>query len=158
MKTESRSKWLVLIVFILIITNAVSLFFLLNNRKQDSRGEHRRSAIKNFLKNDVGFSEAQLTAFDSMSQSHRNSIRPLYDGLAKKRESILGEAAHQNFQDSSIRIAAKEISESQVTFEEGMLNHLREIRSICTPDQLPRFDSGFYKLITRRRSSTSQKK
>ena len=153
MSTQSRPKWLLLLVAILIITNAASLYFLFYRQPSSSHTQERRSAILSFLKSDVGFTDVQLHQFDSLSNLHRESSKPLYDKSAGVKINILLKAASQSFSDSAINLAAQSISEEQDKFETLMLQHLRNIRALCTPEQLPRFDSGFYKLIVKRKRS-----
>ena len=150
---QSKSKWLLLLVAILIITNAISLYFLFYSQPSFSHSQERRSAILNFLKTDVGFTDSQLHQFDSLSNLHRENSKPLYDKSADRKIYILTQAASQNFSDPAIDSAAQAISSEQNKFESLMLQHLRNIRSLCTPDQLPKFDSGFYKLIVKRKRS-----
>lgn len=157
MHIQPKWKWLLLMVVILIITNAVSLYFLFTRDNQSSRYQERRSVILNFLKNDVGFSPGQMARFDSLSSMHKEASKPLFDSSANKKEIILLQAASNNFSDGAIDTAARAISNEQEKFEVLMLTHLRGIRSLCTPGQLPKFDKGFYKLIVKRTRNSDKK-
>lgn len=145
-----KVKWLLLLLVMLIFTNAISLYFLLNRQCTSSKSQDRRSVILNFLKKDVGFSDIQLKQFDSLSNLHRTNTRPLYEKSAEKKVIILKRAASEQFSDLAIDSAAADISKEQNVFEVAMLQHLRTIRALCSREQLPKFDSGFYSLIIKR--------
>lgn len=150
MKSNPQSKWLVILVLILLVTNAASLYFLYNREERMSKREQRHSAIVQFLKKDVGFSDAQMQRFENLSKQHREKSEPLFEETANKKEQILKDAAAENLSDSAMAKAASGIALEQEHFEQIMLGHLKQVRSICTPEQLPKFDSGFYKLIVKR--------
>ena len=147
-----------MLVLILLLTNAASLFFLFNREERPSRREQRHSAIIQFLKNDVGFSDAQMEDFEQLSKQHRDSTEPLFEESANKKEQILSLAATADLSDSAINKAASDIALEQEHFEQVMLRHLKKLRSICTADQLPKFDAGFYKLIVKRSAKSVIKK
>jgi len=154
---QPKIKWLLLLVIILLIANAVSLYFLFNRPDQKSRYQEKRSAILNFLKNDVGFTDKQIIQFDSLSNLQKQISKPLFDKSADRKEQILTEAAEQHFSDEAIDTAATKITDEEKDFEIVMLKHLRDVRAICTTEQLVKFDQGFYKLIVKRNRNTANK-
>lgn len=158
MKSNPQSKWLLILVIILLVTNAASLYFLFNREERPSKREQRHSAIVQFLKKDVGFSEDQMKSFENLSKQHREKSEPLFEESANRKEKILRDAAAENLSDSAMSKAASGIAVEQEHFEKIMLRHLKQVRSICTPEQLPKFDSGFYKLIVKRGGKSGVKK
>ena len=70
--------------------------------------------------------------------------------MSTQRERVFKDLALNDFKDSAIEVAAVNISSQQKEFELLMLRHMNNIRSICTAEQRPVFDSGFYKIISKR--------
>lgn len=151
--TEPKSKILVIIISILLIANIVTLYMLMNNKGSAKDRPDRHAATRLFLKDKVGFNADQLTMYDSISVQHRREVKEIYDQMGQQREKSFKELAESSFNDSAIGINAAGLSMQQKDIEIKMLHHIKDVRNICTPAQLPAFDSGFYKLIARRSKS-----
>lgn len=157
---QPKNKMLVIIIAILLIANIATLsFFLLNrNERQKAGRTDRKGQITEFLKKNVGFSDEQLSRYDTLSRQHRSKMRMILDSLGPGREDIFRNVASQSFSDSAISAAAAAIADQQKAFETKMLRHLKDIRNICTPAQQQVFDTGFYKIISRRGDPKKDKK
>ena len=152
MNTQSKNKTLIIIIGILLIANIATLsFFLMNKHKGGMHGHpDKREMITAYLKKDVGFTPQQLDVYDTMSKEHRSAMRTAFDDMAIHREEIFRQLALQGFSDSALDNAAAAIAIQQKSFELMMLHHLKDIRNICSPAQRPVFDTGFYKIISKR--------
>ena len=135
------------------MTNISMLVFLLfHDGRGGKKGFHggREAMVSEFLKKDIGFNPAQLQQYDTLSKKQHEQIGPLFDEARKNKEDQLKQLAAAGFTDSAINIAAGQSSEKQKNIETNMFRHIREIRTICTPDQLPKFDSLVYKIVGKR--------
>lgn len=152
MNTQPKNKILIIIIGILLIANIVTLSLLLMGKKDQAKPARadKKAQIVAFLKDDVGFTQAQLNQYDTLSKEHRSNMKSLFDDMGAGREGIFKQLSSQSFSDSAVDNAAKAIAEQQNAFEIIMLRHLKDIRNICTPEQRPIFDSGFYKIIAKR--------
>ncbi len=152
MNKQPQNKILILIIGILLAANIATLtFFLMNTGEKTSSAKYdRKGMIMNFLEKEVGFSKEQMSRYEEMSKLHRQEMRKSFDGMSTQRERVFKDLAINNFNDSAIQVAAGDISSQQKEFELLMLRHMNGIRSICTPEQRPAFDSGFYKIISKR--------
>ena len=154
MNTQPKNKILIIIIGILLIANIVTLSILLMNKNSQSKfgRTDRRAQITNFLKNNVHFNQQQLDLYDTLSNRQRTGMKNVYEEMAAGRENILKQLALQSFSDSAMSTAAITITEQQKGFELNMLQNLKEIRNICTPEQQKIFDTGFYRIISKRGS------
>lgn len=152
MNKQPKNKILILIIGILLAANIATLsFFLMNSGEKPVTAKYDRKAmIMNFLHKEVGFSTEQMSRYDSMSKWHRQEMKKSFDGMSAQRERVFKDLALNDFKDSAIEVAAVNISSQQKEFELLMLRHMNNIRSICTAEQRPVFDSGFYKIISKR--------
>ncbi len=152
MNKQPQNKILILIIGILLAANIATLtFFLMNTGEKTSSAKYDRKAmIMSFLEKEVGFSKEQMSRYEEMSKLHRQEMRKSFDGMSTQRERVFKDLAINNFNDSAIQVAAGDISSQQKEFELLMLRHMNGIRSICTPEQRPAFDSGFYRIISKR--------
>lgn len=146
--SKAGNKSLIIIIIILLITNVVMLavWWKSNSHEEKKPG---KSKMAEYLKTDLGFSQQQMTLFDSIKTEHRSEAKKLFDGFRAEKSSIYKEIGKQEFADSSLNAAAGFAAQKQLVLEKMMLDHLKEIRALCTPAQLPKFDTGFYKIMMR---------
>lgn len=155
-RSENRSnKIFIIVIALLLIANMVTLNLLLTNKKGDN--DDRKNSMRNYLKNEIGFSAAQLNAFDTVKSTHRAQVKPLFDEMRNRKQLNLKNIGAQNFSDSAIINASEYAAQQQKNLELNMLNHLKEIRNLCTPQQRAVFDTGFYKIMSRPNNEPQKK-
>ena len=158
MTTEPKNKILLIIIGVLLITNVVLVTFLLINKpflKKGMRGD-RSTMIAAFLQNEIGFDQHQLKLYDSLNVPNRTKVKAMFDILKSEKENEFKQLTIDNFSDTAIFKTANNISAKQKEIEIVLYKHYKEIRNICSPNQLPKFDSLFYKVLNKK--YVSQKK
>ena len=158
MTTEPKNKILLIIIGVLLITNIVLVSFLLINKPFSKKGMQgdRSIMIAAFLQNEIGFNQQQLKQYDSINVPNRTKVKAMFDTLKSYKENEFKQLAINDFSDTAILKTANIISTKQKEIEIVLYKHYKEIRNICSPEQLPKFDSLFYKILNRK--YTSQKK
>ena len=156
---QNRSKVFLAIIGILLIANIALVSFLL--MKKDGRNREKKpewkAVISGFLKKEIGFDTVQLKQYDSLSDRHKSNMKKLTDSLRSTKEKQFKELAALNFSDSAMNAIADRSSSTQKTMELRMFNHLRNIRMLCKPAQLPKFDSLFGKVLNRKGGDAPKK-
>jgi len=156
MKAENSSnKIFIIVIALLLIANVVTLTMLFTGKKPEN--DDRKNAMRNYLKSEVGFSAAQLIAFDTVKSKQRAQARLIYDEIRQRKQNNLKIIGNDNFSDSSIKSAASYAASQQENMEINMLKHLKDIRNLCTPPQRAIFDTGFYKIMVRHISDSKKK-
>ena len=157
MRTENPSnKIFIIVIALLLIANIGTLTLLLTTDKKNDYDD-RRNSMRNYLKNEIGFSDAQLVAFDTVKSNHRAEVKPMFDEMRLRKQLNLRNIGAQNFSDSSIIVAADYAAAQQEKLEMKMLSQLKVIRNLCTPQQRAIFDTGFYKIMSRPNGETQKK-
>ena len=152
MNTISKSKILTVAFIVLLLANIALLVFFLWCKEPGHKGMGGREAmVKEFLKKEIAFTPQQLQQYDTLSKQHREKVKVFMDELKGKKETFMKELGNNSFSDSAIALTADRSAAIQKEMEIKMLNHIREIRNLCTAEQQPKFDSLFYKILTRRR-------
>ena len=149
---QNRSKVFLAIIGILLVANiALVSFFLLkkDNCKHEKRPD-KKAMISAFLKNEIGFDTVQLKQYDTLSDRHKENMKGMMDSLRTPKDQQFKELAAANFSDSVMNNMAGQSATAQKAIELQMFNHLKNIRLLCTPQQLPKFDSLFGKVFNRR--------
>lgn len=156
---QNRSKVFLAIIGILLVANIAIVSFLLLKKdggKRDKKSEWK-TVISGFLKNEIGFDTLQLNQYYLLSDRHKDSMKKMMDSLRNTKEKQFKELAVANFSDSAMNVVADRSAFTQKTMELRTFNHLKNIRLLCKPEQLPKFDSLFGKLLNRRGGDTKKK-
>lgn len=152
MNTQPNNKRLLIIIGILLLANLVLVsFFILNKpvAKRPIRGD-RKAMITSFLQKEIAFNQQQLQQYDSLNEQHRTKIKAMFDAARSDKENEFKQLATDNFSDSSIINTVTIFASKQKEIEIVMFKHFKDIRTLCTPQQQPKFDSLFYKMLSRR--------
>lgn len=160
LNNQNRNKIFLTVIGILLVANIVLLAFLLtkkDGRRSDKRSD-RKAMIAEFLKKDIGFSATQLQQYDTLSTRHQENVKQLFDQLRASKDKQFRQLAAAGFTDSAMNQVSDQSAASQKTMELQMFSHIKNIRMLCTPEQLPAFDSLFVKILSRRGGEAKKKK
>lgn len=156
---QNRSKVFLTIIGILLVANiALVSFFLLkkDGPKREKRPEWK-TVISAFLKTEIGFDTVQINQYYLLSDRHRENMKKMTDSLRTTKDKQFKELAAADFSDSVMNTVADRSAATQKAMELRMFNHLRKIRLLCTPEQLPKFDSLFGKVLNRKNGDPRKK-
>lgn len=150
---QNKSKIFLTIIGILLVANIAMVSFLLMKKdggKPDKPRTDRRTMIADFLKTEIGFDTVQLQQYDTLSKTHKDNMKKMFESLRSTKDKQFKELTAANFSDSIMNNIADRSAASQKIMELQMFNHLKNVRLLCKPEQLPRFDSLFVKVLNRR--------
>lgn len=159
MSTQTKSKLFLLIIAILLLTNIAMLFFLFTKDGGTKPPPKNKDAVaKEFLQTEIGFSDAQLQQYDTLAKQHRERMKGTFDEMRKSKEQQFKELGRHSFSDSAIADAVTQSVEKQKIMELQFYNHMLDVRKLCTAGQLPKFDSLFYKMWSKKPKKPEEKK
>lgn len=147
---QNRSKILLAIIAVLLLTNIALVSFFLLKKDEKREKPDRKVLIGNFLKQDIGFDTAQLNRYNQLSDTHRENMKAFMDSLRNSKEKQFKELAAADFTDSAMNTIAEQSAANQKRMELRMFGHLKKIRMLCTAQQRPAFDSLFGKMLNKR--------
>ncbi len=149
---QNKSKVFITIIGILLIANIalVSFFLLKKDGKKHDKRMDRKTVIGNFLKKEIGFNDAQMVQYDSLSNGHKKYMKSMFETNRNSKDKQFRELTSANFSDSVMNTVADQSAATQKSMELQMFNHLKQVRAICTAEQLPKFDSLFVKVLNKR--------
>jgi periplasmic protein CpxP/Spy len=156
---SKKSKIFLVIIAILLVSNIVLLSLFLQKPEPviPEKRPDRKVYISEFLKKEIGFNPQQLTQYDSLSDGHQKIMKQFFDNMRNKKKLQFQQLVAGNFSDTSINRLAEESAATQKQMEVQMFNHIKSVRQVCLPDQLPKFDTSFVKIFNRRGGDPKKK-
>ena len=149
MFTNTKNRALVSIIIVLLISNiAILIFFLCySNGRKNAHGREDRNAVSVFLQKEIGFNKQQMDEYQKLRATNMQSIKPLFNDIRSAKENFYNLLYVNNLTDSSVNKAADVIGEKQMVLDMHMFSHFKNVRNLCTPEELPKFDSLFKKVV-----------
>ena len=145
----SRNKLLLFIVAILFLANVVLLYFFFKGKEEVKPPSKEHRGISEQLKKDVGFTEEQLKAYDLRREKHMNEMKGLFEEMRQTKEQFFNTVKNPQGVDTLVQSGAEDIADKQKAIDLRTHAYFTDLRKICTPEQLPKFDSLYHQVIKR---------
>jgi Spy/CpxP family protein refolding chaperone len=157
MQTPQNKSLVSIIIFLLLTNIAMLIFFLfLGNTSRRGHGNRDENFFSNILQKEVGFNDNQITAFKKLKEDQMHKLHPLFEDVRTSKDSFYRLLYVNPLPDSLFESKAESIGQKQAALDMQMFRNLKSIRNLCTPEQLPRFDSSI-KTIVERMTGRSRK-
>lgn len=130
----NKIKFLYFIIGLLVVSNIILLIFFLDNRSNSFHPNKPRNIVIERLH----FDKEQIQRYDSFIRNHRKKSRELGHQIQELKKELYSYLV-ENQNDSAVFNLISKISKKQGEFELVHYNHFLEIKSICTPAQMPLF-------------------
>lgn len=146
MNQLSRNKVFLTIISILLITNVVMLVLFLKIERPEPP---KKLGFTEKLKNDVGFSTEQMSVYVERRDRFWASVRQQFDSIKETKINFYHLMYDPSVPDSVLEFRADSIGKQQRNLDLFVVRHFKDIRKICTHEQLPKYDSLLPALIDR---------
>ncbi len=146
MDNISRNRILLIIIGILLITNLIVVVLFLNHRCTE---QPRQPGFTERLKNEVKFTPVQIQQFEPRKKAFWSDMHTRLDRMKKTKEEFYKQMYDPAIPDSIINSRAQGIGNQQKDIDIVVLKHFKELRTLCTPEQLPKFDSLLPMIVQR---------
>lgn len=151
MTPSAKNRSLISIIVFLLITNIILIVFFLVLDRPGPRNQRGRNqnGLATMLQRDVHFSPGQINEYLDLRKQQLDSIHGFFDDLRKSKMEFYNQLYATRTSDSAIEQMAGVIAQRQKNLDLYMFHHFKMLRDICTPDQLPLFDSTLGRVIVR---------
>ena len=144
---NQRNRVLLTIIVVLLITNLTLLFFLFRlNKPEEAR---KGPGFTERLKKDVGFTPEQMAVFEPKKKVFWENMRARFDRIKSTKEEFYHFMYDPAVPDSVMEAKADIIGREQKELDLFVIRHFKDVRKMCTPEQLPKFDSLLPVIIER---------
>ena len=138
-----RNRNLLIIIGVLLLTNIAVLVYFLGQKKpaKPSDGEKDRAGMAEMLQKEVGFTDEQTAQYKQLKEKQKQTIRPMYDDMRKTKDSLFRLLSYPETNDSLLNKISDAIAQKQKALDLQTFNHFKNVRTLCTPEQQPKYDS-----------------
>lgn len=144
MRSVLKNKVLVTIIGILLLANIAMLVFFISGAKKPERenqaDQKTGRTMESFLQSKIGFSQQQINQFNQLKDEHHQRLYPLFEDLRITKDQFFIQVK-DSLSDSYVDSLALRIGEKQKNLDRQVFRTIREVRSVCTPQQQITFDS-----------------
>lgn len=131
----NKSKFLTLSVIVLLVCNLFLIGFILSHKP----GKHERNNPRNFIIEKLDLTKNQTEEYDLLIESHRPVIKKK-KGLLFDKKNQLYMLLQMEAEAFSPEVLSIEIGALQSEIETLQYNHFKDIKDLCEPNQIDRFD------------------
>lgn len=148
--SQSKYKWMLFLVFVLLISNMVLAFFLFfSHDKKDKKKESPDQWAMKIYK-EIGLDTAQIEVFKKEKDDYFNTMRPNWDENKKAKDSLYNKLALDP-SDTNVQHLLDQINRLDRFSDSFTFAHFSKLRELLTIEQQPRFDTIIPKLVNRPR-------
>jgi len=146
-----NNKVLVFIIGVLLLSNIAMLYFYLTKKNcEDNRppDKPRGEFMVEKLKNEVGFTDSQIAQYRELRAKHKEGMKPMFDDIFNAKDSLYKLLVlPQAPSDAVVKHYLEEIGNKQEIIDQRIFNHFLSLKQLCTPEQVPKYDSTIQKVI-----------
>ena len=127
------SKTAKIIVILLILSNVISIGFLIMSKKKHP---HPHSPKKIIIEK-LNFDENQEQEFVNLIEVHRNEVKKTHQAIGRLKDELYKELKNENpvMNDSLFQ----EVTTTVMKLEKLNYEHFKDIKGLCTDSQLENF-------------------
>lgn len=150
-----RQRWLLVLVAILFLTNIATLSIYWFKKPGGHDGPpneqpgRREKKMGQFMVDQLKFDTTQEAAYWKMRDSMLTIQRPVMDSIRGAKKRFFDLLNQPGVSDSTLYVRSNEIADLQKKLDLATFRHFQEVRQICRPDQLQKFDTVIQEIVSR---------
>lgn len=130
----NNTKFLKVVILLLLLINISTLAFLWLNRPQ------RKDNIGDFFAKELQFTPQQKEQFASLRDEHRNQVQALRKSNRELHDAYFDLLKNPTVDSVAIKKAISELLKIRAKEELETFNHFQKVRGICDETQKKKFD------------------
>jgi protein CpxP len=149
MRNLTKTKVLIFVILVLLVANAAMLFSFVGMKKPEKDNDRGRgpNVMSSVLQEQVRFSDQQMDKVKDLRKKHWDKMHVLFEDMRKAKIAFYQNISKSEVADSALQLQASVIGKTQQAIDIQTFKNFRELRALCTPEQLPRYDSLIPKVI-----------
>lgn len=131
--TMNKSKFLIAVIVVLFISNGILFFMFL-------KAPERHEGPKQIIIEKLGFDKNQVIQYEKLIQKHRQYVRDNELKMNELRTDLYSHLMSADSDSFDFESMILNISKQQALAEKINFSHFLEIKKLCKPEQMQRFE------------------
>jgi Spy/CpxP family protein refolding chaperone len=148
-----RQRWLLVLVVILLITNIATLSIYWLKKPPHDGGPFdpgkREKRMGQFMVDQLKFDAQQEAAYWKLRDNMINTQKPVVDSIRTAKKRFFDLLNQNNVSDSELSNRSNEVADLQKKLDIATFRHFQNVRALCRPDQLEKFDTVITEIVSR---------
>jgi hypothetical protein len=131
-------------IVVLLLANIAMLIFFVGMKEGHKRGDDKNrgpNEINKVLEEKIGFSKQQMQRVKELRHEHWEKMKGRFEDIRQAKIDFYSQLNLPEVQDSALKKSAALIGDKQEAIDLQAFKNIRSIRALCTPEQLPKYDS-----------------
>jgi hypothetical protein len=155
MKTETKYRWMIWAIAILVVMNLTTIITVMYNRSQlsDNRpasvtnlGTTESSSMKytgRFFRDELDLSMEQMKKFSEFNPEFRHAVIAINRDMAEKRHEMLIEMANNNCDTTRLNVLSDSIGYLHAALKKSTYKYYMDFKIICNQQQQKKLEQLF---------------
>lgn len=148
MTNVSRSKILVLLIGILLLTNLGMLYYFTRSKPHKPEKSKNDRQVE-WIKKELGMDSVQAKQYVKSREIRDSIIKSLNPALREAKMKMVELVKQAQPSDTTINAVMLEIMDKQKPIEMAFYDHFRRVKSLCKGNQSLKYDSMLTQMVIR---------
>jgi Spy/CpxP family protein refolding chaperone len=136
---DNKRIFLAVIILLTLINMGFVFSVIVMQQQSGEKGEGYPRGLmerpRQFMKDEVGFTDNQMEEFHNMRQEFRAQMEPLHSDLRELKSELLNEATSENPDTDKCNMLSESIGKIHTKINQNTSQHLMKVSRIATPEQ-----------------------
>ena len=150
MNNLTKNKWFLFLLGFLLLANVTLLLsFFVFGEKGERKSHNQPPQGSGYLSKELSFSPEQQSKHKALKEEHFKNIRPLWEEIRLTKDSLYRQLNNPAFDENALQEMTDRLAEKNQLSDQLMFRYFRELRKICTPEQLAKYDTIVPQMVKR---------
>lgn len=153
--SQTKYKWMIFLVAILLVSNIVLAFFLFSSDKKQDQKKSRDDFAMAFYK-EIGLTKNQIDTFKILKEEYFKEMRPIWGEIRGLKDSLYRNMGTLSKDSSALKLISL-INQKNTTADIKTFDHFIVLRNKLDAGAQTKFDTSIAKMMNRPWGSRNRK-
>ena len=153
--SQTKYKWLIFLIAILLVSNLVLAFFLFSSDKKQDQKRSRDDLAMAFYK-EIGLSNTQIDTFKILKAEYFKEMRPIWSEIRGMKDSLYRNMGKLSKDSAAVKLIFM-INQKNTVADIKTFDHFIVLRNKLDTGSQIKFDTSIAKMMNRPWGSRNRK-
>ena len=153
--SQTKYKWLIFLIAILLVSNLVLAFFLFSSDKKQDQKKSRDDLAMAFYK-EIGLSNTQIDTFKILKAEYFKEMRPIWSEIRGMKDSLYRNMGKLSKDSAAVKLIFM-INQKNTVADIKTFDHFIVLRNKLDTGSQIKFDTSIAKMMNRPWGSRNRK-